>query len=119
MTIDAMVGIINPTSIPKTQRDGYGMVKKTISKGGSVHGTMNKGNQDFKLIILNLISSTKVIHVHVTSVGHTNIANSILIIKINHWSVPRSSLPMVMPLISIFVKFIKPLNLGRGPSNPS
>jgi hypothetical protein len=26
---------------------------------------------------------------------------------------------MVMPLISIFVKFIKPLNLGRGPSNPS
>lgn len=118
MTTDAMVGIINPTSIPKTQHDGYGMVKKTRSKGGGVHGTMNKGNQDFKLIILNSISSVKAIHVHVTSIRHTNIANSILIVKVNHWSVP-TSLPMVMPLISIFVRFIKPLDLGRGPSNPS
>jgi len=26
---------------------------------------------------------------------------------------------MVMPLISTFVRFIKPLDLGRGPSKPS
>jgi hypothetical protein len=118
MTTNAMVGIINPTWIPKTQHDGYGMVKKTRSKGGGMHGTMNERNQDFQLIILNPISSTKAIHVHVASIGHTNIANSILIVKVNHWNVPRS-LPMVMPLISIFVRFIKPLDLGRGPSNPS
>jgi hypothetical protein len=84
MTTDAMVGIINLTSIPKTQHDGYGMVKKTKSKGGGMHGTMNKWNQNFKLIILNPISSTNANHVHVTRVGHTNIANSIFIIKVNH-----------------------------------
>jgi hypothetical protein len=70
MTINAMVGIINPTSIPKTQHDGYGMVKKTISKGGGMHGIMNEWNQDFKLIILNSINSTNAIHVHVTRIGH-------------------------------------------------
>jgi hypothetical protein len=93
-------------------------VKKTRSKGGGVHGTMSEGNQNFKPITFNLIGSTKAIHVHVTRVGHTNIANSIFIVEVNHWSVLRS-LPMVMQLISIFVRFIKPLDLGRGPSNPA
>jgi len=68
MTTDAIVGI---TSTPKIQHDGYGMVKKTRSKGGGVHGTMSKGNQDFKPVTFILIGSTKAIHVHVTKVGHT------------------------------------------------
>jgi hypothetical protein len=114
MTTDAIVGI---TSIQKTQHGGYGMVKKTRSNGGGVHRTMSEGNQDFKPVTFNPIGSTKAIHVHVTRVGHTNIAYSILIVEVNHWSVPRS-LHMVMPLISIFVRFIKPLDLGRGPSKP-
>jgi hypothetical protein len=115
MTIDAIVGI---TSLQKTQHDGYGMVKKTKNRGGGVHGTMSKGNQDFKPITFNPIGSTKAIHVRVTRVGYTNIANSILIVEVNHWSVLKP-LPMVMPLISTFVRFIKPLDLGRGPSKPS
>jgi hypothetical protein len=78
---------------------------------------MNEGDQDFKPITLNLISNTKTIHVHVTSVGHTNIVISILIVRVNHWSVPRS-LPMVMPLISIFCEIHKTIGFEKRTFKP-